>query len=272
MFPQSQRCVRCITTSGLCCPYCALHGMIWPALSWIITYNLINFGRLWRWWFGCLCHSLVQTRCHPVSISSFSCKEPVYCIALDPQRNYLSAFQTGLCYLLYKIHNFSRKQRALFENWELEVIKNFLSSDSSDYGNALDCWTTLFEAQIRIPEPWDVKTFGINNFWNMFLTLNSLILDLWQNFLTRVFFSKSHPALFLRCMSENPMPIVSYVFIRKKIPVQKEVHWSEHLQSKAFQKLSLDTLATQHSELFVVCQEAPWCCSITAPYFMLLGN
>lgn len=53
----------------------------------------------------------------------------------------------------------------------------------------------------------------------MFLTLNSLILDLWQNFLAQIFFSKSHIALFLHCISENPKPIFSYLFIRKKIPV-----------------------------------------------------
>lgn len=138
--------------------------------------------------------------------SSFSCREHVYCKPLDPQRNSLSAFQTGLCYLLYKIPNFSRKQRALFEKWELEVIKNSLSSDSSDYGNAVDCWTTLFEAEIGIPVPWDLKAFGINNFWNMFLTLNSLILDLWQNFLAQVFFSKSHTALFYAVCLKIPSP------------------------------------------------------------------
>lgn len=53
----------------------------------------------------------------------------------------------------------------------------------------------------------------------MFLTLNSLILDLQQNFLAQILFSKSHIALFLRCMSENPKPIISYMFIRIKIPV-----------------------------------------------------
>lgn len=57
----------------------------------------------------------------------------------------------------------------------------------------------------------------------MFLTLNSLILDLWQNFLAQIFFSKSHIALFLHCISENPKPIFSYLFIRKKIPVYREV-------------------------------------------------
>lgn len=53
----------------------------------------------------------------------------------------------------------------------------------------------------------------------MFLTLNSLILDLQQNFLAQIFFSKSHVAPFLQCMSKIPKPIFSYMFIRVKIPV-----------------------------------------------------
>lgn len=53
----------------------------------------------------------------------------------------------------------------------------------------------------------------------MFLTLSSLILDLWQKFLAQILFSKSHIALFLCCVFENPKPSFCYVFIRKKIPV-----------------------------------------------------
>lgn len=98
----------------------------------------------------------------------------------------------------------------------MEVIKNSLSSGSSDYGSDVDCWTTLFEAGIGIPVPWDLKTFGINNFWNMFLTLNSLILDLQQNFLAQIFFSKSHIALFIQCLSKNPKLIFSYNVHKEK--------------------------------------------------------
>lgn len=167
---------------------------------------LINSGEVCRWWFGCFCHSLGQTGCHPVSILSFSCREHMYHTALGPQGNYLSAFQTGLYELLYKIHHLSRKQRALCEKWELEVI-NSLSSDSSDYGNAVDCRTTLFKAGMGIQVLWDFKTFGINNFWNMCLTLTSHILDLWQNFLARILFSESYVALFYAVCLKIPSPV-----------------------------------------------------------------
>lgn len=197
---------RCRSVMSLLCFTEAFLGQLRPnnylQLSNYLTASLklmiclINFWELWRWWFGRFCHGLGQTRCHHVSVSSFSCRKHVYRTALDPRRNDLLAFQTGLYELLYKIHHLSRKQRALCEKWELEVIKNSLSSDSSDYGSAVDCWTTLFEAGMRIPLPQDLKTFGINNFLNMFLALNSLMLDLWQNLLAQIFFSKSHIVLF----------------------------------------------------------------------------